>query len=674
MNRFSESLAPSKKENQVVINNTRISVISSKIVRVERSNTCFIDNRTQAIYNRDYASCNAQIDVDGNIATINVDNRCYIINAKKLSFKVFIDNKQVFVSTRQNLKGTIRTLDGNIGFAKLPNGLMSKSGLTLLDDSKSCLLNEDGTISPRQSGYKDFYILAFGRDYLAGLKEFYSLSGKEPIIPKFALGNWWSRYHAYTDVEYLDLMDKFKQKDIPFTVSTVDMDWHIVKNVPKDVPCVFKFGRGWTGYTFEKEYFPDYKQFLKELHARNLKVALNLHPRDGVRYYEVQYNDMAKANGIEPSTKQPVKFDLTNPIFRDSYFDILHHPYENDGVDVWWIDWQQGKRSNIKGVDPLWLLNHYHYLDANRDKNSLILSRYSGIGSQRYPLGFSGDTFVNWHSLRLQPYFTITSANVGYTWWSHDIGGHMLNRGDNELYLRWLQLGCFLPINRLHSTNTTLSKEPWLYPNVEKDAIYFLKLRHSLIAYCYSASIVNHNDGVPICSPMYYFYDEDIAYDKRFRNQYIFNSNLLICPVTKSMGKKDASTLIVWFPNGKWVNIFNGNSYQGGKIMTITCQLSEYPVFIKQGGFLPLLKSSYNEIDYTNLLVKVYVGNGTYTLFDDDGSIKFSIESVNDGYKITAIKKDNILTKTIEYEFVGLNIDNITINLDKTNEIFVTNK
>lgn len=141
------------------------------------------------------------------------------------------------------------------------------------------------------------------------------------------------------------------------------------------------------------------------------------------------------------------------------------------GVDFWWIDWQQGTKSKMKGLDPLWLLNHYHMLDINRDgNNSVILSRYAGMGSHRYPLGFSGDTVVCWKSLDFQPYFTALASNAGYTWWSHDIGGHMFGKGDNELYLRWLQFGVFSPINRLHSSNKGMSKEPWNYPQVENIA------------------------------------------------------------------------------------------------------------------------------------------------------------------------------------------------------------
>lgn len=110
----------------------------------------------------------------------------------------------------------------------------------------------------------------------------------------------------------------------------------------------------------------------------------------------------------------------------EAYFEYLHHPYENEGVDFWWIDWQQGKKSSLKGLDPLWALNHYHYLDNCRGgKRGMILSRFAQAGSQRYPLGFSGDTTINWNCLRFQPYSTAAAANIGYTWWSHDIGGHM---------------------------------------------------------------------------------------------------------------------------------------------------------------------------------------------------------------------------------------------------------
>ena len=104
-------------------------------------------------------------------------------------------------------------------------------------------------------------------------------------------------------------------------------------------------------------------------------------------------------------------FDPTDPDFLEAYFEELHHPHEDDGVDFWWLDWQQGGVTRIPGLDPLWLLNHFHYLDSGRaGKRPLTFSRYAGIGSHRYPVGFSGDTHMTWESLDFQPSFTATAS------------------------------------------------------------------------------------------------------------------------------------------------------------------------------------------------------------------------------------------------------------------------
>ena len=306
--------------------------------------------------------------------------------------------------------------------------------------------------------------------------DFFKLTGKSPLIPRYALGNWWSRYKAYTQNEYIALMERFKKKSIPITVATIDMDWHWV-----DVQNKFNYRPikgnmetlkpGWTGYSWNTDLFPDYMAFLKYLHENNMKTTLNLHPADGVRYFEDMYEEMAQEMGIDPLTKKPVEFDITNSKFINAYFKILHNPYEKDGVDFWWIDWQQGKKTKLKGLDPLWALNHYHYLNSQRDSSRpLILSRYAGIGGHRYPLGFSGDSTIKWCTLRFQPYFTATAANVGYFWWSHDIGGHMLGKKDDEMFLRWVQFGVFSPILRLHSTSHDLQgKEPWNYSDIVEE-------------------------------------------------------------------------------------------------------------------------------------------------------------------------------------------------------------
>lgn len=188
-------------------------------------------------------------------------------------------------------------------------------------------------------------------------------------------------------------MDDFEKHHIPLSVCIVDMDWHKTKTG--------NASSGWTGYSWNRELFPDPDEFIDQLHARNLKTALNLHPAEGVHSHEDQYPLMATRMGLDPDEKEPIPFDIADPQFAQAYFEILHHPLEEQGVDFWWIDWQQGSQSKIEGLDPLFWLNHTHYYDLARspEKRPFIFSRWPGLGGQRYPIGFSGDTVVDWSSL-----------------------------------------------------------------------------------------------------------------------------------------------------------------------------------------------------------------------------------------------------------------------------------
>lgn len=678
-NRFSVPLAPCAPEAQIVDSNLRISVISDRIIRIERGE--FTDKRTQMVVCRDFAKPNFRYVKMGDKPIVLTLQCGFSIDPKTLEVAVEFAGGSETVTPKNelNLGGTARTLDGtsgnlgdwrgkkekkdHFGRGHIRKGIFAANGVTEIDDSKSVLINEDGTVCARRKGTVDKYILAFGSDYLGGLKEFYSLTGHTPVLPKYVLSNWWSRYHAYSDKEYLELMDKFESKNIPLTVATVDMDWHIVKKVPLFAEFHSIQGRGWTGYTFEKSLFPDYKAFLANLKNRGLAVTLNLHPRDGVRYFEQQYPDMAKACGIDPASKKTVKFDLTNPQFLNAYFDILHHPYEADGVDFWWVDWQQGSKSKIKGLDPLWLLNHYHFLDNCRDgKNGVILSRYAGLGSHRYPLGFSGDTVVNWKSLDFQPYFTSLASNAGYTWWSHDIGGHLAGHGDNELYLRWLQFGVFSPINRLHSNNMGRSKEPWLYPEVEELAEDYLRLRHRLLPYLYTANVRTAKDCVPLISPMYYYDGDMRSRSGEYRNQYYFGEQMLVAPVTQP-GKNGVTDIRVWLPEGEWTNFFTGERFEGGKEYDLKCKLSEYPVFVKSGGIIPMLaERKGNSMDFDELEIKVYPGENEYTMFDEQGGLKLTMHGDGKHYLLSISPSVNCKTKRIKVNVVGGTI-NIGVGL-----------
>ena len=618
--------------------NLRISLLTSRLLRTEKG--AFCDLPTQTVQNRDFDTPKYKITADKSRVNIQTDDACFCVRKcdGRVTYAHFGDHNFTKNFGKKSLPGTARTLDMANGRVKLERGITSQLGTSVLDDSRSLLINPNGTISPRKK-CRDRYWFAYGNDYLAQLKDFFALTGKVPLIPKYALGNWWSRYKAYTQEEYRALMKEYINREIPITVATIDRDWHWTdvldrfgeearSEKPKCLQEVLYYYllQGWTGYSWNTELFPDHKELFDWLHKNGFRITLNVHPSQGVRFFEDAYEEMCKRLGKDPSKKEIISFDVTDPEFMRAYFDVLHHPMEEEGVDFWWLDWQQGKRSNIKGLDPLWALNHYHSEDINRgDKRGVILSRYSGLGSHRYPLGFSGDTIVSWKSLDFQPYFTNCAANAGYTWWSHDIGGHMKGIQDDELYLRWLQYGVFSPINRLHSSNSDyMGKEPWKRSwAVNKISEDFLRLRHKLIPYIYTANYRTHTFGEPICMPMYYRYNTPEAY--KVKNQYIFGGQLIVCPITKPQDKRlNLSSVDVWLPEGRWTDIFNGRIYQGGKWIKMYRDLDSIPVLAPAGAIVPMYKNGgSNDLSLEQPLeIHIWRGNGEYELYEDDGETK----------------------------------------------------
>lgn len=518
-----------------------------------------------------------------------------------------------------NLGATARTLDMIDGRLPLEPGVLSRNGYAMIDDSRTPVFNPDGWVSPRPCDAEDLYLFGYGRDYPQALQALYALSGPQPLLPRWALGNWWSRYHRYSDAEYLALLDRFAEEGIPFSVAVLDMDWHLV-----DIEA--RFGSGWTGYTWNRELFQDPPAFLAELHERGLKVTLNDHPADGVRAHEDVYPAMAQALGIDPATERPVAFDVTDPNFLTAYFEILHRPLEEQGVDFWWLDWQQGPHSRIAGIDPLWMLNHFHFLDSARDeRRPLTFSRYAGPGSHRYPVGFSGDAITTWASLDFQPEFTATASNIGYGWWSHDIGGHMGGAKDDELATRWLQFGVFSPICRLHSVLSPFtSKEPWQFGWQAQQAMTgALRLRHRLLPYLHTMNHRAAHQGVPLVTPMYYQYPW-AAEAYRARNQYAFGSQLMVAPITTPADRQLLlGAVTAWLPPGTWVDLFTELVYDGGREMRLHRGPDTIPVLARTGAIVVLdaAEAPANAADNPAALqVLVVLGqDGSFELVEDDG-------------------------------------------------------
>lgn len=635
-------------ENMILGEHYRITVLTKSLVRLEYSpDGTFTDAPTQTVLNRNFPQVSFEVretpeelEIRTEYFQLNYDKKEFTshgLSCYALGMPGGNRNAWRYGVKNENLKGTARTLDNVNGACELEDGILSLwSGCVALDDSRTLTLREDGWVEPRKKGIQDLYLFAYGHRYLEALKDFYHLCGETPMLPRFALGNWWSRYYKYTEESYMELMERFDQEQIPFSVAVIDMDWHLVDIDPK-------YGTGWTGYTWNREFFPDPERFLKKLHDRGMKTTLNLHPADGIRGFEDCYPQMAEAMGLDPEKEEPVNFDIANPDFLEAYLEKTLHPLEEEGVDFWWVDWQQGTNSKMEGLDPLWMLNHYHFLDSARNgKRPMTFSRYAGPGSHRYPVGFSGDTLITWESLDFQPYFTSTASNIGYGWWSHDIGGHMLGYKNDEMEARWYQFGVFSPINRLHSSSSEFNgKEPWRFKKEVHDTMCeFLRLRHRLLPYLYTMNHRAWAEGEPICQPMYYAYPENWdAYGRK--NEYFFGSELIAAPVTTArIENLNVAKTKVWLPEGLWFDFFTDTVYQGGRNQNMYRSIDQIPVLAKAGAILPMtdeIRAIDTEKNPEELTVRVYPGaDNSFTLYEDD--------NITEGYRqgICAVTEMNL--------------------------------
>lgn len=666
----------------------RFTVLTEEMIRLEYcEDGKFEDRATQCVIDRKFKVPEYQVIENEESLEIITDKIHLVYNKQKftdygLSVQVR-GNISVYHSIwhfgeeATDLRGTARTLDEADGAIELEHGIISRFGYGILDDSRSLVITEDGWVEPRKEDCIDIYFLGYGHEYEHCLKDYYHLTGKTPLLPRYALGNWWSRFYRYNDQEYKALMTRFEKEEIPFSVSVIDMDWHLVDIDPK-------YGSGWTGYTWNKELFPDPKEFMTWLHDHGLKVTLNVHPAGGVQAHEEKYKEMAEAMGRDWEKEEPVNFDVTDQKFLKAYFEYLHHPNEEEGVDFWWLDWQQGGLSKIPGLDPLWMLNHYHYLDSGRrGKRRLTFSRYAGMGSHRYPIGFSGDTIISWESLAFQPYFTANASNVGYGWWSHDIGGHMKGYRDEELSTRWIQFGVFSPIMRLHSSNSAFTgKEPWNYNAVSENIMKrYLKLRHEMIPYLYTMNYHASHDGQPLIRPMYYLEPEQPeAYE--VPNEYYFGTELVVCPITEPTDKAAGTACVkAWIPEGKWYDIFSGLKYDGGRMLELYRSLEDIPVLAKEGAIIPLTDLT----EYTNsvenpkeLAVKIVPGKkNAFILMEDTGDTcedkeenwaQTKLEWINENEFIIHPANGNLdvipKRRTWKMEFYGIaDVDNLEVTV-----------
>ena len=550
-----------------------------------------------------------------------------------------------------NLKGTCRTLDGAEGdvSSRLEDGLISRSGWAVIDEQKprndgSYSLMLDGTdtvnwVSQRvDPNSVDMYFMGYGHDYKKALYDFTSIAGKMPMPPQYMLGYWYSKYQRYTAQDLTNIVDSVRSNKIPMDVLVIDMDWHMdgFNNRTDETQ--------WTGWTWNKELFPDPQGFIDWLHAQHLKTTLNLHPADGVGIYEDHYSELASDLGI--TTNQTIPWNIENKKFYKAFFKDILRPHENMGIDFWWLDWQQWMiAKNEPNLGNTFWLNHVFYNDKKfqgKDR-PVIFHRWGGLGNHRYPIGFSGDAQSTFSTLAFEPYFTATAGNVCYGYWSHDIGGHMKTAysNDPELYLRWIQYGVFSPALRTHATNdATIERRIWKYANfpLMRQAI---ELRYALVPYIYTYARYAYDTGISLCRPLYYDYPEsDNAYT--YTGEYMFGNDILAAPICKSANGDSTINQTIWLPEGKWYEVANDTLLEGNRVVSRPFTQAQIPYYYRQGSVIPLYPPLQYLTDRPNTIILQFApgGDGSCSLYEDENN--------NDNYESGSFTNTLITQKTVD--------------------------
>ena len=491
-------------------------------------------------------------------------------------------------------------------------GVLSRSGYFLLNDSLSAVMDEDDfPVERNRPGYQDFYFFCYGDDYKSGLADLRLLTGKAPLPSKNTLGFMFSRWPAFDEPEAKALVARFASEEIPISTLVLDMEWS---------------REGWCNWDWDPKMYPDPKAFFSWCHERGIDVTLNVHPlhiRDNDSHF-ADYVAHRNAQGRVELHKEEsghelnrVKIDICNKADAEAFMRICHDEIVAQGLDYWWVDGTHGEMNG--SCDQLVTSKLYFENVATPEKRGMLLARYGGIGSHRYGVYFTGDTFSEWEVLATECEFNIRAGMVGINYVSHDIGGFSRASApltDPDLYVRWLEFGVFNPVLRLHSAPGCGSRQPWDYGDANlKIAKKWLQTRQQLAPYLYSAAREHYESGVPIIRGLFLENPKDEA--SYLFDEFFFGPSLLVAPLLAPGEFRQ-----VYLPPGSWYDYATNRKVDGGREFTVRASLGEIPVYVKAGSILPMqadfAPSPTGHVQ--NLLLKVYpCADGSATLYEDDG-------------------------------------------------------
>ena len=624
------------QEEAIIRNSTfRITVLTERLVRLEYSSDGMFNNyETTIVKNRHFEIPEF---------TKEEDETRLIIHTKYFSLHYFkntaFSHNTLFAKDEmqkvcwyygqkevKNLGSLAMSLDNVVDdLPNLEKGLFSLDGIVTIDDTKSLRFDEERNIVPSNTNndYIDLYLFIYKNDFGLCLKDYFELTGYPRMIPRYVLGNWWSKECRYREDEVLEKVEKFKMRDIPISVFLLDRGWSKVDS---------RFPTMNNGFSFDKDQFPNPLEMIQKIHANDIKFGVNINPQYG--FFPCEDNFQTASKYLPVNAKGYIDFNPYDYKYLDVFFKVFLHPLENYGIDFFWNDYY------VNDKNQMYMMNYMIHNDLNRlNKRDMVLSRSSTYTSHLYNIMYSGRTYVSWKVLKKLPFYNMNSANIGACWWSHDVGGSQSGIEDSDLYLRSLQLGVFSPILRFNTAKGHYYKrEPWKWDIVTSSiASDYLRLRHRLIPYIYSEAYRYHKNGNLLIQPFYY-YNIKLYDDPNYVNQYYFGDSFMISPIINPLDEVFNRTIQkIYMPDGVWYDFKTGKKFVGNHKYISFYTIDDYPIFVKQGSIIPMagVNSFMSYQVPKDLEIHVFPGqSNTYQLYEDDGETN---DYQNGKYCITEI-------------------------------------
>lgn len=649
----------------------RISVLTERLVRLEYDpNGIFHDYETSLVKNRYFPYPSFLIKEDSTFLVIET-KYLQIKYVKNMPFtnKTLIggilgekNNWYYGKNKVSSFESFAKYLDKNSECPPLVNGLFSKDGYVAIDDN-GVLFNENSNIVANEfKNHVDMYLFVYKNDFDLCLNDYFMLTGYPELIPRYALGNWWSRNYNYDQNAVLNLTETFKNHGVPLSVFLLENGW---SKTDKE-----KYPKINNGFTFNKELFDKPNRLIEILHKRNVKLGVKVNPKYGFYPFETYYELASKY--ILPNKNGIIEFNPLNPKSMDLYFKMFLHPLQALGVDLFWNDY------NDDGIKKH-IVNDYMTKDQKRlGKRPLILSRPSEYGVHRYNAIYTGQLYVDWKSLQSMLFFNLNSSNMGVNWWSHDIGGSLGGIEDSDLYIRSIQLGVFSPILRFNTEKGHYFKrEPWKWDSVTDNiATNYLRFRHKLIPYIYSEAYRYHQNGEMLIRPLYYT-NLNLCDDSNYINQYYFGNSFMISPIINQMDEAiNRSVQNIYIPDGTWYDFKTGKRFLENRKYISFYKNEDYPIFVKTGSIIPMAgdNSYMSTVNPSDLELHVFPGqNNIYHLYEDDGEtyeyqngkyfvteFNYNYQKDNNTFIIRPFEGDNdVIPKMRNYKIVFRNVKSV---------------